>query len=61
MTKEEAWIAWCEQAGSKMLADEHTLKVSSHGKAFSFAWDAAKKSECCNHDCYQGRDCPYRK
>ncbi len=58
MTKLEAWIAWCEQAGTKSLADEYTLKASSHGKAFSFAWDTALKSKCCNHDCNQGKKCP---
>jgi hypothetical protein len=37
MTKLEAWQAWCET--------EFTLEQSSHGKAFSFAWDEAAKAE----------------
>ena len=45
MTKLEAWKAWCEIAGTADLATEFTLEQSSHGKAFSFAWDAAAKAE----------------
>jgi hypothetical protein len=41
MTKLEAWNEWCEQTGSKIGSGEYTLKMSSHGKAFSFAWDKA--------------------
>lgn len=41
MTKLEAWKAWCTTAGTERLADQFTLENSSHGKAFSFAWDAA--------------------
>ena len=41
MTKLEAWQAWCATAGTEQLADQFTLDNSSHGKAFSFAWDAA--------------------
>lgn len=44
MTKLEAWKAWCEQTGSKIEASEYTLTASSHGKAFSFAWEAALKA-----------------
>ena len=39
MTKLEAWEAWCESAGTPDLATEFTLEQSSHGKAFSFAWE----------------------
>ena len=45
MTKLEAWKAWCATAGTADLATEFTLEKSSHGKAFSFAWDAAAKAE----------------
>lgn len=45
MTKLEAWQAWCATAGTEQLADQFTLDNSSHGKAFSFAWDAAHE-EC---------------
>lgn len=45
MTKFEAWKAWCETAGTADLATEFTLEQSSHGRAFSFAWDAAAKAE----------------
>lgn len=42
MTKLEAWKAWCAYTGTgDRLANEFTLENSSHGKAFSFAWDAA--------------------
>ena len=44
MTKLEAWQAWCSTAGTERLADEFTLENSSHGKAFSFAWDAAHEA-----------------
>jgi hypothetical protein len=39
MTKLEAWKAWCDLAGTPDLATEFTLEQSSHGKAFSFAWE----------------------
>ena len=45
MTKLEAWQAWCTTAGTEDLATEFTLENSSHGKAFSFAWDAAVQAE----------------
>ena len=45
MTKLEAWQAWCATAGTERLADKFTLENSSHGKAFSFAWDEAAKAE----------------
>jgi hypothetical protein len=45
MTKLEAWKAWCKSAGTTDLATEFTLEQSSHGKAFSFAWDEAAKAE----------------
>ena len=45
MTKFEAWQAWCTTAGTEHLALESTMNQSSHGKAFSFAWDAAVKAE----------------
>lgn len=45
MTKFEAWQAWCTTAGTADLATEFTLEQSSHGKAFSFAWDEAVKAE----------------
>lgn len=41
MTKLEAWKAWSAKSGSAYLASDFTLERSSHGKAFSFAWDAA--------------------
>ena len=44
MTKLEAWKAWCTTAGTGQLADQFTLENSSHGKAFSFAWDAAHEA-----------------
>lgn len=44
MTKLEAWKAWCTTAGTEQLADQFTLENSSHGKAFSFAWDAAHEA-----------------
>lgn len=44
MTKLEAWNTWCEQTGSKIGSGEYTLKMSSHGKAFSAAWDMAIES-----------------
>ena len=44
MTKLEAWQAWCSTAGTERLADQFTLENSSHGKAFSFAWDAAHEA-----------------
>ena len=49
MTKLEAWQAWCATAGTERLADQFTLDNSSHGKAFSFAWDAAH--EACARVC----------
>jgi hypothetical protein len=45
MTKFEAWQAWCARTGTERLATEFTLEQSSHGKAFSFSWDAAEKAE----------------
>ena len=45
MTKLEAWQAWCAGAGTEQLADQFTLEKSSHGKAFSYAWDAAQRAE----------------
>lgn len=51
MTKLEAWKAWSAIAGTERLADEFTLENSSHGKAFSFAWDAAH--EACAKVCDQ--------
>jgi len=44
MTKLEAWKKWCEEA-HVTDATEYTLEMSSHGKAFSYAWDAAVKAE----------------
>lgn len=43
MTKLEAWKAWSSISG--VGGDEFTLEKSSHGKAFSYAWEAAV-SEC---------------
>jgi D-aminopeptidase len=45
MTKLEAWKAWNEAVGVGMEATEYALEKSSHGKAFSYAWDAAVKAE----------------
>lgn len=45
MTKLEAWKAWHESVGIGMDATEHSLEKSSHGKAFSYAWDAAVEAE----------------
>ena len=45
MTKLEAWKAWHESLGIGMEATEHALEKGSHGKAFSYAWDAAVKAE----------------
>ena len=45
MTKLEAWKAWCEIAGTPDLATEFTLEQSSHGKAFSFAWERGPEQE----------------
>ena len=39
MNKLEAWKAWCESAGTPDFATEFTLEQSSHGNAFSFAWE----------------------
>ena len=44
MTKLEAWKKWCEEA-HVMEATYYTLQNSSHGKAFSYAWDAAVEAE----------------
>jgi len=41
MTKLEAWKAWNETVGVGAEATEFALEKSSHGKAFSYAWDAA--------------------
>ena len=40
MTKLEAWKKWCEEARITDPID-YTLKMSSHGQAFSAGWDAA--------------------
>ena len=46
MTKLEAWKAWCATTGTgDLLANQFTLENSSHGKAFSYAWDAAALAE----------------
>ena len=46
MTKLEAWKAWCATTGTgDLLANQFTLEKSSHGKAFSYAWDAAVLAE----------------
>ena len=45
MTKLEAWKAWHESVGIGMDATEYSLEKSSHGKAFSYAWDAAVEAE----------------
>lgn len=43
--KLEAWKAWCDTTGTgDRLANQFTLDNSSHGKAFSFAWDAATET-----------------
>lgn len=64
MTKLEAWHAWCTTAGTADLATKFTLEQSSHGKAFSFAWDAAVKAErkVCAEVCEDydtGQDLPW--
>lgn len=43
--KEEAWRQWL--IASNVYTDGYfkALKTSSHGKAFSFAWDAAMKEQ----------------
>lgn len=41
MTKLKSWSAWVEQSHSRVGDDKFTLEMSSHGKAFSYAWDAA--------------------
>ena len=43
MDKLEAWKAWSATAGTD--GSEFTLEKSSHGKAFSYAWDAATAVE----------------
>lgn len=45
MTKLEAWQKWNESVGIGMDGTEYSLEKSSHGKAFSYAWDAAVKAE----------------
>ena len=46
MTKLEAWKAWFATTGTgDLLANQFTLENSSHGKAFSYAWDAAVLAE----------------
>jgi len=45
MTKLEAWKAWNETVGVGAEATEFALEKSSHGKAFSYAWDAAVEAE----------------
>jgi len=50
VTKLKAWKAWNETVGVGAEATEFALEKSSHGKAFSYAWDAAVKAEqerCC--------------
>ena len=44
MTKLEAWKKWCEES---LVTDatDYTLEMSSHGKAFSYAWNAAAEAE----------------
>lgn len=51
MNKLESWKAWCGTI--PMDATEHSLEKGSHGKAFSFAWDAAVKAEreACAKEC----------
>ena len=50
MTKLAAWKEWCVSTGTgDRLAEQLTLENSSHGKAFSFAWDAAH--EACAQVC----------
>lgn len=44
MTKLEAWKAWAATSGADSLSTEFTLENSSHGRAFSFAWDAAHEA-----------------
>jgi hypothetical protein len=44
MTKLEAWKKFHE-AMPGLEATEYTLEKSSHGKAFSYAWDAAVEAE----------------
>ena len=45
MTKLEAWREWCVSTGAgDRLANQFALENSSHGKAFSFAWDAAHEA-----------------
>lgn len=41
MNKLEAWTRWLEITNSSDGEDEVSLDRSSHGKTFSFAWDAA--------------------
>ena len=43
MDKLEAWKAWSATAGTD--GSEFTLEKSSHGKAFSYAWEAATVAE----------------
>jgi hypothetical protein len=45
MTKLEAWKEWSVIVHAERLSSQFTLDNSSHGKAFSFAWDAAQKAE----------------
>lgn len=40
MTKQEAWEAWARPIAGHLVT---SLADSSHGKAFSAGWDAAKK------------------
>jgi hypothetical protein len=59
MTKLEAWHAWSVVAHAERLSSQFTLDNSSHGKAFSFAWDAAVKAEreACAKVCEENADC----
>ena len=49
MNKLEAWKAWNKTVAIYIHETEYSLKnsleKSSHGKAFSYAWDAAVKAE----------------
>lgn len=49
MSKLEAWKAWNKTVAIYIHETEYSLKnsleKSSHGKAFSYAWDAAVEAE----------------
>jgi hypothetical protein len=63
MTKIEAWIKWCDAI--PMDGTEYMLEKSSHGKAFSYAWDAAVEAEreACAELCeeMEDRENPYER